>query len=62
MINDRQVMKLTSRQVKLPSRGSNRAFAGGSVVKNLLASVGDQEGPHAVKQLSPYVTTIDPRI
>ena len=41
MINDRQVMKLTSRQVKLPSRGSNRAFAGGSVVKNLLASVGD---------------------
>ena len=41
MINDRQVMKLTSRQVKLPSRGSNRAFAGGSVVKNLPAKVGD---------------------
>ena len=41
MINDRQVMKLTSRQVKLPSQGSNRAFAGGSVVKNLPAKVGD---------------------
>ena len=42
MINDRQVMKKMSRQVKLPSQGSNRASLGDSVVKNLPASVGDK--------------------
>ena len=42
MINDRQVMKKMSRQVKLPSQGSNRASPGDSVVKNLPASVGDK--------------------